>query len=243
MNTTTTTIPTTGRLTAADLETLDIQELLNGIFASDVDLEQLLKEGVKQVRMSNAMIKAAEKAQRKHERKIARAIKTKENLQVNLHLSKTLLSGGVAALATTAVVITPGINIPLAGIAATHAMRTAFSAKQTVDARRLRDLVREGAIVEEDSMESLKATLGNSRFDTILALIDAGFMVELGWAEKEPVALACAAVNLLVAGYLGARWYAASTTLRAQQDPEAIEVTVKTRKPGAHRAGRAMVFA
>ena len=230
------------RLTTKDLEEFDLNigDLLNGIFASDVDLKEILNKGLDEIKKAEkaaakkkakkaAKAKAARKAKKAKKAKAKKKAKRKASTEVVLNGWKTGLNGAVALTAgSAAVLLTNPIGWGL--LATTATVRTAKYGYDLRISRKVRDAKLKGAVVTTTDEAELRALLGNARFETLLGLADAGVMANLGILTRDPVWAVLGVIHLLNAGFAGMAWSDASAALGKKGKGK------KKSKPGAHKA-------
>lgn len=216
----------TTRLTAADLENLDIEELLRNIFASDVDLKKILKKGLNQIQQTESLVHAATKAEIKAEKKF-------ENADVNAAAIKVAANG---TLAVTAAVAAWKLSNPWGWglLAVAAAVRTVKYTADLQQCKRERDAYRRGDVIVVTEAEALEHIASDARFETLIGLADTAIMTQIGMAGGGAYWLAAAALQGLATGYSGAIWSGSKQVL-AQKRDEVVDLPAAFRKPGAHK--------
>lgn len=218
------------RLTTEDLKHLDIQELLNGIFAGDVDVKSVLKQGLVQIQHTeeiHAQFEAeAAKAIAAHERSIRRA----QNRPVVQARVKVAASGSLAVMAGYAAVkLTNPIGWGLLALAA--GVRTVKYYGDLQQVKAIREIERRGDVIEPPTNEeAIKEILGEARFETLLGMADTVAMTGLGLAGAGPAWVVLGVVQALITGYNAMVWAGASAV--QEVGPDAVILPVAFRKGG-----------
>lgn len=256
MNTTTSNTQNTNRLTAEDVANVDIEELLRNIFGPDVDLKDVLKEGLEKVEHTEKITRKMARAHKRAEKAAARRVRAEENVHVRaeqLNLGIHVVAAGAMGACAAAKVGNPYV---FAGLAVTSAIRAARSARDLRLAISVRDQLREGAVVQEaTTVEAIRDALGRARFDAVLALLDAGLLAQLGFAGKDPVWALLAGLNLFIAMNEGTKWNRFSKALEKEElgaakkaaaahkatTSQRARKTSAARKAGAHKRTEAKV--
>lgn len=218
-------------LTAADVKALDVDALLDSLFAASNggDIRDILAGGIVQIDAFEKAEAKEAKASRKMARKVAREERRIENADVNLHRGKAVIYGLCCGAFAAGAVATR--NPLIAGLAVTSGIRTVRSTQQMMAAIKVRNALRDGAIIEEDARAELLALRNNLAFEGVLALVDAGLMAGLGVQQKDPVWHVLAGIDLLAAAFAGVGIGAVQRGLNSL-DPK----PAKPAKPGVHKA-------